>query len=113
MNQPLPLDADDLRAISRARATKVTYPWKNKTHTAWCEEESVFGWSVVTDYGVPGEASVVALPRNRLDCISALAPCMDIPGAMAVEWEIMSLIHDAWINSTRARGSHWAPLPGK
>jgi hypothetical protein len=82
----------------------------NKTYTVWIGEAKFYGWSVLTDYGRPGEECVVTSPHNREDCISALAPYMDEAGALALEWEAVSRVHDAWINQVRAdRGVHWAP----
>jgi hypothetical protein len=108
----IPLSAGALAAVPRARATRVSYPWMGKTYTAWIGVASFFGWSVLTDYGVPGQECVVTSPHNREDCISALVPYMEEYGALALEWEQVSPVHDAWINWIRSSGgAHWAPLP--
>jgi hypothetical protein len=108
----IPVTAAELAAMPRARATRITYPWMGKTYTVWIGEAPFFGWSVLADYGRPGDECVVTSPHNREDCISALAPYMEDYGAVAVEWEFVHRIHDAWINHVRAsRSVHWAPLP--
>lgn len=109
----IPLTQPELAGLPRTRATRITYPWMGRTYTVWIDEAPFFGWSVMSDYGRPGDECVVTSPYNREDCVSALTPYMDNYGALAVEWEAVHRLHDAWIDHVRSGPSsaHWAPLP--
>lgn len=109
------ITADDLAATPRARATRLSYTWPGHgRYTVWIAEVSHFGWSVVTDYGTPGEVSVITSPRTPDNCIAALADYVrDYDGYdLAIEsWEVVSVQLHAWITQTQSMGLKWAPLP--
>lgn len=86
MNQPLPLDADDLYALS-SLATRIEYPRQGKTHAVWAAERPLRGWWIITDRGNPGDEHVMISFRTRVHCLSAMSTFMGLPGAVAVEWE--------------------------
>lgn len=111
----LPITAEELAAIPRARATRLSYNWSHfGRYTVWIAEAPYFGWSIMEDYGKPGQECVVTSPRNREDCISALADYVrsyGVPGfgydLCIEEWETVSATHDAWITQTQAMDSLW------
>jgi hypothetical protein len=115
----LPIGVDDLTAIPRARATRLSYNWSHYgRYSVWIAEVAHFGWSVVTDYGKPGVEAVVTAPRTRDNCIAALADYVRDYGRsgygydLAVEaWETVSVRLDAWITHTHSIGLNWSPLP--
>jgi hypothetical protein len=102
----MPITAAELAAIPRARATRLSYDWHHwGRYSVWMAEASFFGWSVMTDYGKPGQENVVTSPRTREGCIKALAGYVRNYGdprwghALTVdEWEEVSTILDARIN---------------
>lgn len=117
MDTMIPITAEDLANIPRARATRISYNWSGR-YSVWIASMPFSGWSIVTDYGKPGDECVVTSPRNRDDCISALADYVRDYGEewkgygfSVDEWEFVSIKHDAWITQTQALGSRWAPLP--
>lgn len=119
MSEMHPITPEDLSTIPFARATRLSYNWSHfGRYSVWIAEAPHFGWSIMTDYGKPGQEYVVTSPRNREDCISALADYVrdyGVPGfgydLRIDEWETVSATHDAWITQTQARGLLWAPLP--
>jgi len=113
------ITAEELNSIPRARATRLSYDWSQfGRYTVWIAEASFFGWSVMTDYGKPGQECVVTSPRTRDNCIAALADYVRNYGNpqwgnnLAVEeWETVDVKLDAWITHTQALNLPWAPLP--
>jgi len=109
------ITAEDLAAIPRARATGVSYDWMGLRYSVWIAEVAHFGWSIVTDYGRPGEESVVTCPRTRDNCIAAMADYVHDYGFgyghLVDSWEVVSVLLDTWITQTQEQGSKWRPLP--
>ncbi|MFJ9213055.1 hypothetical protein [Streptomyces sp. NPDC102264] len=99
------LTADELHAIPRARATRLSYDWSRfGRYSVWVAEVPFFGWSVVSDYGKPGTESVVTSLRTREGCIAALAGYVRNYGdprwghnLTINEWEEVSTLLDARI----------------
>lgn len=119
MQAMLSITAQELSNIPRARATRLSYDWSHfGRYSVWIAEESHFGWSIVTDYGKPGQACVVTAPRTRDNCIAALADYVRNYGdprwgrnLTVEEWETVSVKLDAWITHTQALNLTWAPVP--
>lgn len=106
------ITAADLAAIPRARATRLSYNWSSRgRYSVWIAEAPFFGWSVMTDYGKPGQGSVVTSPRTREGCIKALAGYIYDYGdprwghdLTVDEWEHVSTLLDARITYEQSHG---------
>lgn len=58
-----PITAEELAAIHRARATRISYNWSSfGRYSVWIAQAPYFGWSIMTDYGKPDQECVVTSP---------------------------------------------------
>jgi len=110
MDDALPIDAVSLKAIPRARATRVSYNWMGKRYRVWIAEAAFFGWSIMTDYGNAGDECVVTSPRDRDGCIEALAKYVQNYSdprwghELTIDsWEVVSKNLDSWIDWQQSR----------
>lgn len=91
-----PISREAFHKIPNARALKISYDWpfNSGRYTDWIEDAPTFGWSVMSDYGKPGDRCVVTSPHTReraADYLTALiAPNRAYGGGNLTvdEWEV-------------------------
>jgi hypothetical protein len=106
MDTMIPITAEDLSNVPRARATRLSYDWgDHRRYSVWIADFGVFGWSVMTDYGQAGAECVVTSPHTRDGCVEELSKYVRNYGDprwgygfTVDEWETVSVRLDAWIN---------------
>jgi hypothetical protein len=55
------------------RARRIAYDWGDfGRYTVWVANAPYFGWSVMTDYGSPGDECVVTSPHTEDKALEAL-----------------------------------------
>ena len=91
-----PITREEFHKIPNARALRISYDWpfNSGRYTDWIAEAPFFGWSVMSDYGNPGDECVITSPRTRDAAAAALTDYIT-PGRLhgggnltVDEWEI-------------------------